>query len=187
MRIEKTRLPEVLLLEPAAHGDARGMFFESYNTRTMATAGIELPFVQDNHSISLAGVLRGLHYQLEQAQGKLVRVVVGEVFDVAVDIRRGSPRFGQWTGHRLSAANRTMMWVPPGFAHGFLVLSERAEVLYKTTDYYNPKFERSIAWNDPQVGIEWPLSEVHPGAAALPALSARDLAGLPLADADTYP
>jgi dTDP-4-dehydrorhamnose 3,5-epimerase len=187
MRIEKTRLPEVLLLEPTAYGDARGMFFESYNRRAMAAAGIDQSFVQDNHSISLAGVLRGLHYQLEQAQGKLVRAVVGEVFDVAVDIRRSSPRFGQWTGHRLSAANRTLMWVPPGFAHGFLVLSERAEVLYKTTDYYGPQFERSIAWDDPQVGIDWPMSEVHPSAATLPVLSARDLAGQPLAEAETYP
>jgi dTDP-4-dehydrorhamnose 3,5-epimerase len=186
MRIESTRLPEVLLLEPAAHGDARGMFFESYNHREMAAAGIDLPFVQDNHSISLAGVLRGLHYQLEQAQGKLVRAVVGEIFDVAVDIRRGSPRFGQWTGHRLSSGNRTMMWVPPGFAHGFLVLSERAEVLYKTTDYYGPKFERSIAWNDPRIGIEWPLSDVHPSADARPVLSARDLGGRPLLEAEVY-
>ena len=187
MRIEKTRLPEVLLLNPTPYGDARGMFFESFNARAMADAGIEGPFVQDNHSVSLAGVVRGLHYQLQQAQGKLVRAVVGEVFDVAVDIRRSSPRFGHWTGHRLSAANRTMMWVPPGFAHGFLVLSERTEVLYKTTDYYGPQFERSIAWNDPQVGIDWPLSEVHPSAAALPVLSARDLAALPLAGAETYP
>ncbi|MCE2947109.1 MAG: dTDP-4-dehydrorhamnose 3,5-epimerase [bacterium] len=187
MRTESTRLPEVLLIEPAAYGDARGMFFESFNRRAMADIGIDLPFVQDNHSISLAGVVRGLHYQLEQAQGKLVRAVVGEVFDVAVDIRRSSPRFGQWTGHRLSAGNRTLMWVPPGFAHGFLVLSERAEVLYKTTDYYGPQFERSIAWNDPQIAIDWPLSDVHPSAAALPVLSARDLAGRPLREAETYP
>lgn len=187
MRIEKTNLPEVLLVEPTAYGDARGMFFESFNARVMAEAGIDLPFVQDNHSISLAGVVRGLHYQLQQAQGKLVRAVVGEVFDVAVDIRRSSPRFGQWTGCRLSAANRMMMWVPPGFAHGFLVLSERAEVLYKTTDYYGPQFERSIAWNDPQVGIDWPMADVHPSAVARPVLSARDLAGRPLADSDTYP
>lgn len=187
MRIEKTALPEVVLVEPAACGDARGMFFESFNARAMAEAGIALPFVQDNHSISLAGVLRGLHYQLQQAQGKLVRAVVGEVFNVAVDIRRSSPRFGQWTGQRLSAANRRMLWVPPGFAHGFLVLSERAEVLYKTTDYYAPKFERSIAWNDPRIGIDWPISDVHPSAAALPVLSARDLVGQPLAEAETYP
>ena len=187
MRIESTRLPEVLLIEPVAYGDARGMFFESYNKRAMEAAGIGPQFVQDNHSASQAGVLRGLHYQLEQAQGKLVRAVVGEVYDVAVDIRRSSPRFGQWTGHRLSAERRTMMWVPPGFAHGFLVLSERAEVLYKTTDYYGPKFERSIAWNDPQLGIEWPLGEVHPSATALPVLSARDQAGQPLGEAETYP
>jgi dTDP-4-dehydrorhamnose 3,5-epimerase len=187
MRIEKTRLPEVLLLEPPAHADHRGAFFESFNARAMAAAGIDLPFVQDNHSVSLAGVVRGLHYQLEQAQGKLVRAVVGEVFDVAVDIRRSSPRFGQWTGHRLSAENRMMMWVPPGFAHGLLALSERVEVLYKTTDYYGPRFERSIAWDDPQIGIDWPLSDVHASAAALPVLSARDRAGTPLGEAETYP
>ena len=187
MRIEATSLPEVLLIEASIHTDARGMFFESFNAHAMAEAGIALPFVQDNHSISLAGVLRGLHYQLQQAQGKLVRAVVGEVFDVAVDIRRSSPRFGQWTGQRLSATNHKMVWVPPGFAHAFLVLSERAEVLYKTTDYYGPQFERSIAWDDPRIGIDWPMSDVHPSAAALPVLSARDLAGQPLADADTYP
>jgi dTDP-4-dehydrorhamnose 3,5-epimerase len=187
MRIDPTPLPEVLLIEPTAYGDARGMFFESFNARELAAAGIDLPFVQDNHSISLAGVVRGLHYQVQQPQGKLVRVVVGEVFDVAVDIRRGSPHFGRWTGHRLSAANRKMLWVPPGFAHGFLVLSERAEVLYKTTDYYGPSFERSIIWNDPQIGIEWPMAEVHPSATAQPVLSARDLAGRTLAEAETYP
>jgi dTDP-4-dehydrorhamnose 3,5-epimerase len=187
MRIEATNLPEVLLIEASTYTDARGLFFESFNAREMADAGIDLPFVQDNHSISLAGVLRGLHYQLQQAQGKLLRAVVGEVFDVAVDIRRSSPRFGQWTGQRLSATNRRMVWVPPGFAHGFLVLSERAELLYKTTDYYAPQFERSIAWNDLQIGIEWPMSEVHQSAAALPVLSARDLAGQPLAEAETHP
>ncbi len=187
MRVDATRLPEVRLLEPTTHGDARGVFFESFNQRVMAAAGIDLPFVQDNHSISVAGVLRGLHFQTRQAQGKLVRVVVGEVFDVAVDVRRSSPRFGQWTGHRLSAGNRTMMWVPPGFAHGFLVLSERAEVLYKTTDYFAPAFDRTIAWNDPQIGIAWPTAEVHPSAAAVPLLSPRDLAGSPLGEVEAYP
>jgi dTDP-4-dehydrorhamnose 3,5-epimerase len=188
LRIEDTDLPEVLLLEPQAYGDPRGMFFESFNQRALAALGIDAPFVQDNHSISVAGVLRGLHYQLQQAQGKLVRAVVGEVFDVAVDIRRSSPRFGRWTGHRLSAANRLQMWVPPGFAHGFLVLSDRAEVLYKTTDYYGPQFERSIAWNDPQIGIDWPLAEVSKAAMPpVPMLSARDLAGRALADAETFP
>ncbi len=187
MRIEATSLPEVLLIEASTYTDARGLLFESFNAREMAEAGIDLPFVQDNHSISLAGVLRGLHYQLQQAQGKLLRAVVGEVFDVAVDIRRSSPRFGQWTGQRLSATNRKMVWVPPGFAHGFLVLSERAEVLYKTTDYYAPQFERSIAWNDLQIGIAWPISEVHQSAAARPVLSTRDRAGQPLAEAETHP
>lgn len=185
MHAEPTELPEVLLLEPKTYGDARGMFFESFNQRQLAELGIAAPFVQDNHSISAAGVLRGLHYQLQQAQGKLVRVVVGEVFDVAVDIRRSSPRFGQWTGRRLSAANHKQMWVPPGFAHGFIVLSERAEVLYKTTDYYGPQYERSLAWDDPEVGIRWPLDEVAGSTA--PILSARDLAGTALRDAETYP
>jgi len=187
MLAEPTELPEVLLLEPKTYGDARGMFFESFNQRQLAELGVDMPFVQDNHSISVAGVLRGLHYQLQQAQGKLVRVVVGEVFDVAVDIRRSSPRFGQWTGRRLSAANHKQMWVPPGFAHDFLVLSERAEVLYKTTDYYGAKFERSIAWNDPQIGIAWPMSEVHASASTPPVLSARDVAGAALRDAEIYP
>jgi dTDP-4-dehydrorhamnose 3,5-epimerase len=187
MQIGTTSLPEVLLIEPDTHADSRGLFFESFNARAMVDMGICLPFVQDNHSISLAGVLRGLHYQIGQTQGKLVRAVSGEVFDVAVDLRRSSPRFGRWVGQRLSAANRRMTWVPPGFAHGFLVLSERAEVLYKTTDYYGPPFERSIAWNDPQIGIEWPLAEVHPSAVARPVLSARDLAGQPLAAAETFP
>ena len=187
MRIDSTRLPEVLLIEPTVHGDARGLLFESYNRRAMVAAGIDLPFVQDNHSISLAGVLRGLHYQIWQTQGKLVRVVAGEVFDVAVDLRRSSARFGQWVGQRLSAANRKMVWVPPGFAHAFLVLSEHAEVLYKTTDYYAPRFERCIAWDDPQIGIDWPLSDVHRSAAARPVLSARDQDGQPLREAETCP
>ena len=162
MRIDSTRLPEVLLIEPTVHGDARGLFFESYNRRAMAAAGIDLPFVQDNHSISLAGLLPGVHYQIGKKQGKLVPAVAAEVFDVAVDLRRRSARFGQWVGQRLSAANRKMVWVPPGFAHAFLMLSEYAEVLYKTTDYYAPRFEHCIAWNDPQIGIDWPLSDLPP-------------------------
>ena len=187
MRIETTILPEVLLIEPDTYADSRGLFFESFNARAMADVGICLPFVQDNHSVSLAGVLRGVHYQIGQTQGKLVRAVSGEVFDVAVDLRRSSPRFGQWVGQRLSATNRKMVWVPPGFAHAFLVLSEHAEVLYKTTDFYAPRLERCIAWNDPQIGIDWPLSDVHPSAAMRPVLSARDQDGQPLREAETCP
>jgi dTDP-4-dehydrorhamnose 3,5-epimerase len=192
-----TGLPGVLLVEPQAFGDARGLFYESWHARDFAAMGIDLPFVQDNHSVSSGGVLRGLHYQREQVQGKLVRVVAGEVFNVAVDIRRQSPRFGRWTGQFLSADNRRQLWIPPGFAHGFLVVSDRAEVLYKTTDYYAPQHERVIAWNDPAIGIEWPLRALaspfpddpeaprqasNPG----PTLSARDRAGLPLAQADVF-
>lgn len=160
MFVTKTSLPEVLLLEPHVYSDSRGRFFETYNAREMPI-GIDLPFVQDNQSASAGGVLRGLHYQQHRPQGKLVRVVQGEVFDVAVDIRRGSPRFGEWTGHRLSADNRHMLWVPPGFAHGFLAMSYWAEVAYKVTDYYIPELERAIAWNDPAIGIKWPTSEVR--------------------------
>ncbi len=181
MNIIPTALPEVLVIEPKVFGDERGFFFESYNRKTFAEAtGIDVDFVQDNHSRSAKNVLRGLHYQITQAQGKLVRVVAGEVFDVAVDIRRSSRNFGKWAGVNLSADNKRMMWVPPGFAHGFLVLSEAAEFLYKTTDYYAPRHERCIAWNDPDIGVAWPL-------ASPPVLSGKDREGKPLREAEVYP
>ena len=181
MIITPTALPDVLLIEPKVFGDARGFFFESYNRHAFAEAsGLDVDFVQDNHSRSAQGVLRGLHYQIQQPQGKLVRVVAGAVFDVAVDIRKTSPTFAQWVGIELSAENKKMIWVPPGFAHGFLVLSESAEFLYKTTDYYAPSHERAIAWNDPDIGIAWPL-------AAAPLLSAKDQAGRRLKEAEVFP
>ena len=173
--VTPTALPDVLILQPQVFGDERGFFFESFNARDFAKAtGLNVQFVQDNHSKSAHGVLRGLHYQIEQAQGKLVRVVQGEVFDVAVDMRRSSPTFGQWEGVRLSVDNHRQLWVPPGFAHGFVVLSESAEFLYKTTDYWAPVHERCLLWNDPAVGIEWPIDFA-------PQLAAKDAAGLPLA------
>lgn len=164
-----TGLPEVLIFEPKVFGDDRGFFFESFNHRDFQKlTGLDVAFVQDNHSKSARGVLRGIHYQLTpHAQGKLVRVTQGEVFDVAVDLRQGSPRFGQWIGVVLSADNKRQLWVPPGFGHGFLTLSETAEFLYKTTDYYAPTHERSLRWDDPRVGIQWPLSET-------PKLAAKD-------------
>lgn len=181
MNVIQTALPGVLILEPKVFGDERGFFFESFNQKTLAErAGIATPFVQDNHSRSARNVLRGLHYQIRQPQGKLVRVTAGEVYDVAVDIRKSSPAFGKWVGASLSAENKRMMWVPPGFAHGFLVLSDYAEFLYKTTDYYAPEFERSIAWNDPDLAIDWPLD-------AEPQLSAKDKAGMALKDAEVFP
>lgn len=181
MKAIPTAIAEVLVIEPAVFGDARGAFFESWNRRAFSKlAGRDVDFVQDNHSISARGVLRGLHYQVRQSQGKLVRVVAGEVFDVVVDLRRSSPTFGRWVGERLSAENRRMMWVPEGFAHGFLVLSEMAEFLYKTTDYYAPEHERTLLWNDPAVGVKWPLE----GA---PVLKPKDAAGTPLASAETFP
>ena len=181
MKAIPTAIPEVLVIEPAVFGDARGFFFESWNQRAFdAIVGRPIGFVQDNHSASVRGVLRGLHYQVRQAQGKLVRVVAGEVFDVAVDLRRASPTFGRWVGERLSADNRRMMWVPEGFAHGFLVLSESAEFLYKTTDYYAPEHERTLLWNDAAVGIDWPLEGV-------PLLKPKDAAGTPLERADAFP
>lgn len=185
MKVTETTLPEVLLLEPRVFEDDRGCFFESWNRRTFAEAtGIEVEFVQDNHSVSERGVLRGLHYQLDpSAQGKLVRVTVGEVFDVAVDIRRGSPRFGTWTAARLSAENRHQLWVPTGFAHGFLTLSDRAEVQYKTTGFYDPTAERSIIWNDTEIGIDWPEEGLPEGEALL---SAKDAAAPPFARADVF-
>ena len=154
-----TSIPEVILIEPRVFGDARGFFFESFNQRAFSEAtGVTLPFVQDNHSRSARGVLRGLHYQIQQPQGKLVRVVRGAVYDVAVDMRRSSATFGKWVGFELSEDNHRQLWVPPGFAHGFVVLSETADFLYKTTDYYAPQYERSVAWNDPEIGIAWPFS-----------------------------
>jgi dTDP-4-dehydrorhamnose 3,5-epimerase len=178
MKVTPTAIADVLLIEPRVFGDERGFFFESFNERGFREAtGVALPFVQDNHSKSARGVLRGLHFQTQQAQGKLVRVVAGEVFDVAVDIRRDSPTYGQWVGEILSGDNKRQMWVPPGLAHGFLVLSDHAEFLYKTTDYYAPQYERCIAWNDPTLGIEWPFVEGGPR------LSAKDAAGLSLAQA----
>lgn len=183
MNCIRTAIPEVCILEPKVFGDARGFFFESFNAEAFkAATGVTAQFVQDNHSRSGRGVLRGLHYQLQQAQGKLVRVTQGEVFDVAVDVRRSSPTFGQWVGVHLSADNKRQFWVPAGFAHGFLVLSESAEFLYKTTDYYHPGSERSIVWNDPTLAIQWPAIE---GLAA-PSLSAKDQAAARFADAEVF-
>ena len=179
MRIEPTAIPDVLLVEPDVYGDARGFFFESYNRRALAAAGIGAEFVQDNHSRSRRGVLRGLHYQIRHAQGKLVRVAEGEVFDVAVDLRRRSPTFGRHVAMTLSAANRRMLYVPPGFAHGFIVTSESADFLYKTTEYWHPEHERTLLWNDRALGIAWP-------AGIEPILAAKDIAGVPLASADCY-
>ncbi|MFP5459966.1 MAG: dTDP-4-dehydrorhamnose 3,5-epimerase [Gammaproteobacteria bacterium] len=181
MNVISTTLPGVLLIEPRVFGDDRGFFFESFNARAFREAtGVTLDFVQDNHSHSRRDVLRGIHYQVRQAQGKLVRAVTGEVFDVAVDLRRGSPTFGRWEGFVLSAQNRRMLWVPPGFGHGFLVLSESADFLYKTTDYWAPEHERCLVWDDPDAGIDWPLD----GRA--PVLSAKDAQGLPLAQAECF-
>ena len=180
MKIIKTKIPDVLILEPKVFGDDRGFFFESFNEQALlAQAGITTRFVQDNHSKSAKNVLRGLHYQIKQPQGKLVRVVVGEVFDVAVDLRRGSPNFGAWVGIHLSAENKRQFWVPPGFAHGFLVLSAAAEFLYKTTDYYAPEYERSLLWNDPELEIDWPLE-------GDPILSMKDQAGVRFKDAEVF-
>jgi dTDP-4-dehydrorhamnose 3,5-epimerase len=180
MKVIATPLQGLLVLEPRVFGDDRGFFFESFNARRFAElTGVTAPFVQDNHSRSLRNVLRGLHYQIQQAQGKLVRVTAGAVFDVAVDVRQSSPTFGQWYGAELSAENKRQMWIPPGFAHGFVVTSEAAEFLYKTTDYWAPEHERAILWNDPAIGITWPLD----GA---PLLSGKDQAGKLLADADLF-
>ncbi|MCP5222712.1 MAG: dTDP-4-dehydrorhamnose 3,5-epimerase [Zoogloeaceae bacterium] len=180
MQVIATDLPEVMIIEPKVFGDARGFFLESFNAKAFAEAtGVDLPFVQDNHSRSAQGVLRGLHYQIQQAQGKLVRVVRGSVFDVAVDVRRSSPNFGRWVGVELSEGNHRQLWVPPGFAHGFLVLSASADFLYKTTDYYAPEHERCVLWNDPAIGIDWPL----PGE---PLLSGKDQAGVLLKDAEVF-
>ena len=181
MKVTATALPEVLIIEPKVFGDRRGFFFESFNQRAFNDAtGLDTQFVQDNHSRSVKGVLRGLHYQIQRPQGKLVRVVRGSVFDVAVDIRKSSANFGRWVGVTLSDENHRQLWVPAGFAHGFLVTSDTAEFLYKTTDYYAPEFERCIAWNDPSIGVEWPL------AGDLPQLSGKDQAGASLAGAQVF-
>lgn len=180
MKATPLAIPDVVLFEPKVFGDARGFFFESFNqARFEAAIGREVSFVQDNHSRSAKNVLRGLHYQINQAQGKLVRVTEGEVFDVAVDIRKGSATFGQWVGELLTAENKKQLWVPEGFAHGFVTLSETAQFLYKTTDYYAPEFERSIQWDDPAIGIEWPIDSA-------PILSDKDKNAVPLASAEVF-
>ncbi len=180
MKLTSTAIPDVLVVEPRVFGDHRGFFFESFNQREWKKhTGLDTEFVQDNHSRSIQGVLRGLHYQIQQPQGKLVRVVVGEVFDVAVDLRKSSPTFGQWVGIVLSAENKKQFWVPAGFAHGFMVLSAEAEFLYRTTDYWAPEHERSIIWNDSQIGIKWPKS-------CAPILSEKDERAVAFADAEVY-
>ena len=181
MKVTRTAIPDVMLIEPRVFGDARGFFYESFNERAFTEAtGVQTTFVQDNHSKSVKGVLRGLHYQIQQPQGKLVRVVVGEVFDVAVDLRRSSPTFGKWVSAVLSAENKAQFWVPPGFGHGFVVTSPTAEFLYKTTEYYAPQHEQSIAWNDPFLAITWP------DLGAPPQVSAKDAAGAHWANAQFF-
>ena len=178
--ITTAAIADVLILEPKVFGESGDFFFESFNARDFSLAtGLDVSFVQDNHSMSTCGVLRGLHYQIQHAQGKLVRVTEGEVFDVAVDLRRSSPTFGKWAGTNLSADNRRQLWIPPGFAHGFVVLSERAQLLYKTTDYYSPEHERCLLWNDPTVGIDWPID-------FMPKLAAKDAAGKLLAEVECF-
>jgi len=182
MKFSPTAIPEVILIEPRLFGDSRGFFMETWQAKKFAEVGIDLSFVQDNHSRSTKGTLRGLHYQLHQPQGKLVRVLAGTIFDVAVDLRRSSPNFGRWLGITLTAESPAMLWVPPGFAHGFYVLSESADFFYKCTDYYAPEHERTILWNDPTLRIDWPLA---PGET--PLLSGKDSAGSSFADAEVYP
>lgn len=180
MQIQTTAIPDLLIIEPTVFGDDRGFFYESFNQKRFAElTGLNPNFVQDNHSKSAKGVLRGLHYQIQQTQGKLVRVTAGEVFDVTVDLRKSSPTFGKWVGVTLSAENKRQLWVPEGFAHGFVVISDTAEFLYKTTDYWASEFERSILWNDPALGIEWPLD-------GEPLLSGKDKVGMLLADAEVF-
>jgi dTDP-4-dehydrorhamnose 3,5-epimerase len=181
MRFLPTEIPEVLLIEPQIFGDSRGFFMETWHAAKFATAGLDCNFVQDNHSKSVQGTLRGLHYQIRKPQGKLVRVISGEVFDVAVDLRKSSPFFGRWVGDILSAENKKMLWVPPGFGHGFYVLSPEAEFVYKCTEFYAPEHECCIRWDDPELGIAWPL------VGQAPLLSAKDLAGVSLAEAELYP
>ena len=182
MQISPTTIPDVLILEPTVCTDERGYLMETFQERTFRQAGLPSSFVQENHSHSHRGVLRGLHYQIRHAQGKLVRVVQGEIFDVVVDLRRRSPRYGNWTAVRLSAENRQQLWVPPGCAHGYLVESESADVTYKVTDFYAPEWERTLSWNDPQLAIAWPLAE-----GVVPQLSAKDACGASFAEADKYP
>ena len=179
MKAIPTAIPDVVLIEPRVFGDDRGFFYESWNQRTLADLGIHAEFVQDNHSRSQRNVLRGLHYQIDHAQGKLVRVTAGTVYDIAVDLRRSSPTFGKWVGFTLSVDDKRIAWIPPGFAHGFCVTSDWAEFLYKTTDYWSPAHERTLLWNDPQLGIPWPLD-------GEPVLAAKDKAGTPLDQAETY-
>lgn len=180
MKVIHTALPDVLVIEPKVFGDERGFFYESFNAQKFqALTGLQVDFVQDNHSLSGKNVLRGMHYQIRQAQGKLVRVIAGEVYDVAVDLRKGSAQFGKWVGATLSAENHRQMWIPPGFAHGFLVMSDKAEFLYKTTDYWAPEHERCLMWNDPDVGIDWPLMDA-------PILSAKDQLGKRIGVAETF-
>jgi dTDP-4-dehydrorhamnose 3,5-epimerase len=181
MEVVQTTIPDVIVLQPKIFGDERGFFMETFRADDFAAAGIVGAFVQDNHSGSQQGILRGLHYQIRQTQGKIVRAVSGEIFDVAVDLRRSSPTFGRWEGVRLSAKNKKQLWIPPGFAHGFYVLSEWAEVIYKTTDYYAPAWERSLLWNDPALGIEWPLLNGQP-----PVLSEKDSRGKLLSQAELF-
>ncbi len=180
--LSTTAIPEVVRIRPKLIEDERGFFFESWNDRTYAQVGLEIRFVQDNHSRSTAGCLRGLHYQIENAQGKLVRATLGEIFDVAVDLRRSSSTFGSWVGVTLSAANHEMLWVPPGFAHGFYVVSDAAEVLYKCTEFYSPNTERTLIWNDPDLAIDWPVKPGEP-----PKISPKDAAGVLLRDAECFP
>jgi dTDP-4-dehydrorhamnose 3,5-epimerase len=179
MRLIKTELPDLYLIEPKVFTDERGSFFESWNRRTFESLGIPADFVQDNQSRSVRNVLRGLHYQIQRPQGKMVRVITGDVFDVAVDLRKSSPTFGKWIGFTLSAANARMAWIPPGFAHGFLTLSESAEFLYKTTDYWYPEYERTLLWDDSTLDIAWPLTDK-------PVLAQKDQAGIAFRDAETY-
>ncbi len=181
MKFTPTQIPDVILVQPRVFEDGRGVFFETYREDRFFQSGIDANFVQDNHSASTKGVLRGLHYQIRQPQGKLMRVVVGEVFDVAVDLRRSSRTFGNWVGAILSAEKKNQLWVPPGFAHGFFVTSEKTEILYKATDYYAPQWERSLLWNDPALGIDWPIFNGE-----LPILSAKDAQGSLLSAAETY-
>ena len=181
MEFNPTIIPDVVVIEPRVFSDSRGFFMETFQAKRFAEAGLPIHFVQDNHSRSKQGTLRGLHYQIRQPQGKLVRVIAGEVYDVAVDLRRSSPTFGQWERTRLSADNKLQIWIPPGFAHGFYVLSEWAEVIYKTTDFYAPEWERTLYWNDPQIGIRWPLA-----AGQMPLLSSKDKQGKRLSQAEVY-
>ncbi len=181
MKFQPTTIPDVILIEPKLFGDERGFFMETFQATEMAAAGIDYPFVQDNHSGSRKGILRGLHYQLRHPQGKLVRAIAGEIFDVIVDIRKNSPTFGKWEGFVLSAQNRYILWVPPCMAHGFYVLSEWAEVVYKATDIYAPEWERTLLWNDPAIGIQWPLNKTCELL-----LSPKDAAGQPLSEAELY-